>query len=90
MKANMGSLDRLVRVLLAIAVGILILTSVLTGVWAWILGALAIIFLITSAIGLCPLYLPFGLSTCRSKTAAIEEGTPEPEAPAEQEQIPSG
>jgi hypothetical protein len=90
MKTNMGSLDRLVRVVLAIAVGVLILTSVLSGVWAWILGALAVIFLITSAIGLCPLYLPFGLSTCKPKEAAIEKKTPEPEVPAEEEPGPSG
>ena len=83
MKTNMGSLDRLVRVLLAIAVGVLILTNILTGVWAWILGALAIIFLITSAIGMCPLYLPFGLSTCKSKEPTTKEETPEPEVPAE-------
>ena len=83
MKINMGSFDRRLRVLLAIAIGVLILTGTLTGVWAWILGALAIVFVLTSAIGRCPLYLPFGLSTCKSKEPITEEKTPEPEAPAE-------
>jgi hypothetical protein len=82
MKRNMGIIDRLVRVVLAIVVGILILLGILTGVWAWILGALAIVFVVTSAVGLCPLYLPFGLSTCKVGKVVAEEAEPEGEVPA--------
>jgi len=63
MKKNMGVVDRAVRVSLAIVVAILILTGQITGTLSIILGALAVIFLLTSAISFCPLYLPLGLST---------------------------
>ncbi len=63
MKANMGIIDRIVRVVLAIAVAVLYFTGMISGTAAVILGALAGIFLLTSLVGSCPLYLPFGLST---------------------------
>jgi len=63
MTKNMGSLDRLLRTAVAIAVGVLYVTGQITGLAAAILGAFALIFLATSAVGSCPLYLPFGLST---------------------------
>jgi hypothetical protein len=62
-KKNMGTIDRTVRLLLAAAVAILYYTGNLTGLAAIILGVLAVIFVITSFIAFCPLYLPFGLST---------------------------
>ncbi len=64
MKHNMGTVDRLVRALLAVAVGVLIFTGKLTGIAAVILGVFAVIFLITSFIGHCPAYTPLGISTC--------------------------
>ncbi len=64
---NMGNVDRIVRLLLAISVGGLILANVISGTAALILGALAIIFLVTSVLGFCPLYLPFKLSTLGKK-----------------------
>ncbi len=63
MKKNMGSGDRIIRTIIALVVGILYFTGVLSGTAAIILGILAVIFLLTSAIGTCPLYLPVGLST---------------------------
>ncbi len=63
MKKNMGTIDRVVRVVLALVVGVLYLTGQITGVLAIVLGVLAVVFLVTSAIGFCPLYLPFRLST---------------------------
>lgn len=59
----MGTIDRTVRTLLAILVGVLYFMDVISGTTAIILGALAIIFLGTSLISTCPLYMPFGLST---------------------------
>jgi hypothetical protein len=63
MKKNMGTIDRIIRILLAIVVVILYINGSITGVAAIILGILAIVFIITSMIGFCPLYLPFKIST---------------------------
>ncbi|PAU94441.1 hypothetical protein CK503_06490 [Aliifodinibius salipaludis] len=67
MKKNMGTIDRLTRTLIAIIVGILYFTDVISGTTAIILGVFAIIFLGTSLISTCPLYMPFGLSTRKQK-----------------------
>jgi uncharacterized membrane protein len=63
MSKNMGTIDRSIRLTLAAVVVILYLTGVISGVWAIILGALAVIFVVTSSIGFCPLYAPLKLST---------------------------
>jgi hypothetical protein len=62
-KKNMGTIDRVVRVLLALAVLILYLTNIISGTLAIILGILALVFLLTSLISFCPLYVPFKIST---------------------------
>jgi len=59
----MGLIDRIIRVLLAVVVGIFILTGQLNGVAAIVLGILAVVFLLTSAVAFCPLYVPFHVST---------------------------
>ena len=69
MKKNMGTLDRTIRVTLAIVVAILYFTNQITGTAAIVLGILAIVFVLTSFVGTCPLYLPFGLSTRREPAA---------------------
>lgn len=63
MTQNMGTLDRIVRTLLALAVGVLYMTGVVDGIVAIVLGVLAVVFLLTSFVGTCPLYMPLGLST---------------------------
>lgn len=63
MKANMGTADKIIRILLAITVGILYYFGIISGTLAIILGVLALVFVITSFISFCPLYLPFGIST---------------------------
>ena len=68
MKRNMGSTDRLIRVLLAAVVAVLYFTDVISSTLAVILGIIAVIFLLTSAMGVCPLYIPLKIST--KKTAA--------------------
>jgi hypothetical protein len=65
MKKNMGSADKIIRTLIAVVIGILIITGQLTGIWAIVLGIFAVIFLATSLFGFCPLYLPFNLSTTK-------------------------
>lgn len=63
MKKNMGTIDRVIRVLLAIVVIVLYLTGSITGIVAIILGILAAVFVLTGLIGFCPLYAPFKIST---------------------------
>ncbi len=67
MVKNMGVADRVIRVLFAIVVGILYVTGRLTGPWAVILGLIAVVFVVTSAMGFCPGYLPFKISTIGKK-----------------------
>ncbi len=65
MKKNMGTVDRVIRIVLAIVVIVLYLTGNITGVAAIILGILALVFILTSLIGFCPLYGPLKISTIR-------------------------
>ncbi len=67
MSKNMGSADRVIRVLLAIVFAVLIFTGTVGGWVAWVLGILGIIFLLTSLVAFCPLYIPFHLSTSKKK-----------------------
>ncbi|MDP5106701.1 DUF2892 domain-containing protein [uncultured Polaribacter sp.] len=68
MKKNMGSTDKIVRILIAVVIGFLFYTNVITGTLGIILLILAAIFVATSFISFCPLYLPFGISTCAIKS----------------------
>ena len=63
MTKNMGTADRTIRTLIAAAIAVLYFTHVISGTVAIILGIVAVAFLVTSFIGWCPSYLPFGLST---------------------------
>lgn len=67
MKKNMGAIDKAIRTTIAAVLVILFMTNVITGTLAIILLAFAIIFLLTSLIGTCPLYLPFGISTAKKE-----------------------
>jgi hypothetical protein len=61
MLKNIGSADRVVRVVVGLAV---IAVGLYTKSW-W--GAVGVPLLLTAAIGWCPAYLPFGITTCRTK-----------------------
>jgi len=63
MKKNMGVLDRIIRFVLFVLVAVLYFTNVISGLWALILGITAAILLITSLLGVCPLYMVLGIST---------------------------
>lgn len=63
MTRNMGTIDRVFRSLVAVAVGILILMGKITGVLAIVLGILAVVFLVTSFVAWCPAYAPLKIST---------------------------
>ena len=63
MKKNMGTIDKVIRILVAVVVVVLYFTHVISGTLGIILLILAGIFVVTSIFSFCPLYLPFGLST---------------------------
>jgi hypothetical protein len=67
MKRNMGSTDKIIRFVLAALFVILYFTNVVSGVLGIILLVLAGVFVLTSLVSFCPLYAPFGLSTCKTK-----------------------
>ena len=68
MKKNMGKVDRLVRTLIALVLGVLLINGTISGVLGTILTIVAIAFLVTSLISWCPAYVPFGFSTGGSET----------------------
>lgn len=67
MKKNMGSADRIIRIVLALAMVGLYVGEVVTGTIGIVLIVLAVVFAATSMISVCPLYMPFGLSTCKTE-----------------------
>jgi uncharacterized membrane protein YcaP (DUF421 family) len=69
MKRNMAIADRVIRIVLAAVVAVLYFANQLSLVAAIILGILAVVFLATGIVGVCPLYLLFGIST-KKKSAA--------------------
>lgn len=64
---NMGKVDRIIRVIIAVVIGVLFYTKVITGTAGIVLLVFAGVFLITSLVSTCPLYLPFGIKTCKTK-----------------------
>lgn len=67
MKTNMGTLDRIFRVLIALVIGYLYYTGAVSGTLGIVLLILAAVFVLTSLIGFCPLYTLFGFNTCKKK-----------------------
>ncbi len=68
MKKNMGLVDKIIRFIVAALLAVLYFTNIITGTLGLVLLILAVVFLLTSFISFCPLYLPFGISTCSRKT----------------------
>lgn len=65
MKKNMGNADRAIRVIVAAIIAVLYFMNIIPGTLGTVLILIAGIFLLTSLVSFCPLYLPFGLSTCK-------------------------
>ncbi len=63
----MGIIDKAIRLIAAIVIAILYYTTIVTGTIGLALVLLGAIFVLTSLISFCPLYLPFGISTCKTK-----------------------
>ncbi|WP_080059136.1 YgaP family membrane protein [Spirosoma aerolatum] len=70
MKKNMGSADRIIRIIIAVILIALFATDILTGTWGMISLVVAAIFIATSLVSTCPLYLPFGIRTNRARKHA--------------------
>lgn len=67
MQKNMGNLDRTIRVVLALIMGVLIGTGVITGTLGYVLLAFSAVFVLTSLVSFCPLYTLLGINTCPKK-----------------------
>ena len=67
MKKNMGGLDKVIRVILALVAELLVYFEVVEGALAYILLTIMGVFVITSLVGFCPLYGIFGINSCRTK-----------------------
>ena len=67
MKKNMGTVDRVIRILVAVVIIALYFMGEISGTAAIILLVLAAVFIITSFMSSCPLYMPFGISTAGKK-----------------------
>lgn len=67
MKANMGTTDRMLRIIVAIVIAILYFTNVISGTLGIILLIVGGVFVLTSLISFCPLYPILGMNTKKSK-----------------------
>lgn len=70
MTPNVGSTDKKIRTF--VVAPILVVLGLLLGPGGWlaiVCYVLAAVMVLTSAISFCPLYAPFGLSTCTSEPA---------------------
>lgn len=67
MKKNMGNTDKIIRLVIAAIIAILYFTNVISGTFGIVLLVLAGVLILTSMVSFCPLYAPFGLSTCPLK-----------------------
>ncbi len=67
MTTNVGTLDRVVRVALAVLFSILYFTGTVTGTAGIVLLIIGGVLLVTAVVGTCGLYALFGISTCAVK-----------------------
>ncbi len=72
MKKNMGNTDRIIRFIIAAIIAVLYFTGTIAGTLGIVLLVLAGVFLLTSFISFCPLYAPFGISTCPMKNQSAK------------------
>lgn len=67
MKANMGSIDRIIRLIIAVILAAFYFTDTITGITAIIFLAIAAVFTLTSLFSFCPLYTLLGINSCGLK-----------------------
>ncbi|MCF8422914.1 MAG: DUF2892 domain-containing protein [Bacteroidia bacterium] len=64
MKKNMGNIDKIIRILVAIVIAVLFFRNVISGTLGIVLLVLAGVFVLTSVMSFCPLYTLVGINTC--------------------------
>ena len=67
MKKNVGTVDKIVRTIVALVIAILFEIHVINGLYSKILVLVALAFLLTSIFGFCPVYTVLGVNTFNSK-----------------------
>jgi hypothetical protein len=67
MKKNVGTIDKVVRLLLALTLGVLVYLKVISGTLAYISLGLAVVFFVTSLINFCPIWMALGINTGKKK-----------------------
>jgi len=72
MKCNIGSTERIIRALLALVLGVLYFTNIISGTLGIVAIIVAVVLLATSVIGFCPLYVPLKISTKKQTTENAE------------------
>lgn len=67
MQKNMGVTDKTIRLIIAVALGVLYLTGIVEGTLGVIALVVAGVFVLTSLVSFCPLYPILGINTCAKK-----------------------
>jgi uncharacterized membrane protein HdeD (DUF308 family) len=67
MKKNMGSVDKIIRLVIAAVLGFLFYNGILTGTIGIVAVVVAAVFALTSLVSFCPLYTLLGINTCSVK-----------------------
>lgn len=67
MKKNVGKADKVIRIILAVVLGVLYFNGTITGTWGIVALVVGVIMLVTAFMGSCPLYSVFGFSSCPMK-----------------------
>ena len=70
MKKNMGAVDCILRIITAVVIAVMLIAGVFKGALAIVLGVLAAVFLLTSAVAFCPIYVPMKISTKKGDKSA--------------------
>lgn len=70
MKKNVGNTDRIIRFLIGIALGYLVFSGTVTGIWTYILGFLTFSIPLSGLLSYCPLYTLFGINSCPMKSSS--------------------
>jgi hypothetical protein len=63
MKKNMGTVDIAIRIVIALIIAVLYFSNIISGTVGIILLVVAGVFILTSLLGICPLYYPLGMNT---------------------------
>lgn len=67
MKTNVGTADRMIRLVLGVVLVVLFFSETVTGTSGFVLMTAGIVFVVTSIVGFCPLYSLVGFNTCPTK-----------------------